>query len=134
MEPPEERAVRTTVTPPPALEKRFSGRLAVLLAAAAVLAVVVIVVVLVVGSGGKGDPQKAIDMVQDYLQEKGIDPEAFKNWEASGREEDMEVSAIFDISSLGDEYRGLPGGYYNQKYTWKVNLKTGEVHPGPMGL
>jgi hypothetical protein len=94
------------------------------------LVAVVVVLVLVMSGGGSGDPDAAIQLVKEYEQNQGFyDPDMFKDWEASGPADDMLVTALFDISYIGEEYSDVSGGYYQQKFEWKVNLDTNEVTP-----
>lgn len=111
----------------PPTRARVSPKLIGGLAGGLALLVAIIVVLVIVLSGGSGNPDEAIRMVKDHLEQQGMDPTVFKDWEASGSADDMEVSAIFDIGSLGEEYSEVPGGYYNQRFTWRVNLETGRV-------
>jgi hypothetical protein len=113
---------------PPTRAKISPKVIGAVAAGLAVLVAVIVVLVLVL-SGGSGNAEEAIQLVKDYLdnQEAYLDSSMFKDWEASGAEEDMEVSALFDVSAFGEEYSGLSGGYYQTKMSWKVNLKTGSV-------
>ncbi|MDY6794536.1 MAG: zinc ribbon domain-containing protein [Actinomycetota bacterium] len=104
-------------------------------ASAVVLVAAVVVVLVLVLSGGSGEADEAIRLVKEYLDQQDalLDSSMFKDWEASGKAEDMEVSALFDVGSLGEEYSNLPGGYYQTKMTWNINLETGSVIPSLPG-
>jgi len=127
-------APRQSYVPPTKLESSSKKVIWVAVAGVVLLVAVVVALVLVM-SGGSGNPDEAIQLVKEYLDSEDslFDSSMFKNWEASGPAEDMTVSAIFDISTFGEEYGGVPGGYYNQKFEWKVNLDTREVTPMFLG-
>jgi hypothetical protein len=100
------------------------------IAGGALLVGVVVALVLVLSGGGSGDSDEAIQLVKEYLESGGLyDTAMFKEWEASGPTDDMLVTALFDISYIGEEYSDVSGGYYQQKFEWKVNLETREVTP-----
>lgn len=119
---------------PPTKMESSSKKAIWLVAAGVVLLVVVGVVLFVMVSGGSGDPDEAIQLVKEYLENEGYyDTAMFKDWEASGSADDMMVTALFDISYIGEEYSDISGGFYNQKFQWKVNLETREVTPLVLG-
>ena len=39
------------------------------------------------------------------------------------------IPSLNYISYIGEEYSDVSGGYYQQKFEWKVNLDTNEVTP-----
>ena len=121
---------RQGYVPPTKMEG--SSKKVIWAAAAGVVLLVglVVVLVLVLSGGGAGDPDEAIQLVKEYEENEGFyDVDMFKDWEASGPADDMLVTAVFDISYLGEEYSDVSGGYYQQRFEWKVNLDTREVTP-----
>jgi hypothetical protein len=115
---------------PPTKMESSSKKVIWAIAAGVGLLVIIGVVLFVVMSGGSGDPDEAIQLVKEYEENQGFyDIDMFKDWEASGPADDMKVTALFDISYIGEEYSDVSGGYYQQKFEWKVNLETREVTP-----
>ena len=116
--------------PPTKMEESSKKKIVAVVAGIVLLVGVVVILVLVLSGGGAGDPDEAIQLVKEYEENQGFyDVEMFKEWEASGPADDMLVTALFDISYLGEEYSDVSGGFYQQKFEWKVNLETQEVTP-----
>jgi len=125
-----EAAPRQAYIPPTQMESSSKKVIWAAVAGGALLIAIVVVLVVVLSGGGSGDPDEAIQLVKEYEENEGFyDIAMFKDWEASGPADDMLVTALFDISYIGEEYSDVSGGYYQQKFEWKVNLETREVTP-----
>ena len=123
-------APRQAYVPPTQVESSSKKVVWAIVAGGVLLVAVVVILVLVLSGGSSGDPDEAIQLVKEYLENEGFyDVAMFKEWEASGPADDMLVTALFDISYIGEEYGDTSGGYYQQKFEWKVNLETREVTP-----
>ena len=123
-------APRQVYMPPTQMESSSKKMIWALAAGGVLLVAIVVILVVVISGGSSGDPDEAIRLVREYLEDEGFyDVDMFKDWEASGPADDMTVTALFDVSYIGEEYSDVSGGYYQQKLEWKVNLETREVTP-----